>query len=57
VQLKHIGNMIRGKEDFRITGEDGLRTLVVAQAVLDSRKAVKQIAGGRSSFIYSSLFR
>lgn len=43
VQLKHFGNMIRGKEDSRITGEDGLRTLVVAQAVLDSRKSASPI--------------
>ena len=35
MQLKHFGNVIRGKEDPRITGEDGLSTLVVAQAVLD----------------------
>ena len=36
VQLKHFGNVIRGEEEPRITGKDGLRTLAVAQAVLDS---------------------
>jgi predicted dehydrogenase len=39
VQLKHFGNVIRGEEEPRITGEDGLRTLAVAQAVLDSGKS------------------
>jgi len=39
VQLKHFGNVIRGEEEPRITGEDGLRTLAVARAVLDSGKS------------------
>ena len=44
VQLAHFGNVIRGKEEPRITGEDGLRTLAVAQAVLDSGKSGSPIA-------------
>jgi len=49
VQLKHFGNVIRGKEEPRITGEDGLRTLAVARAILDSGKN-----GSPIEFSYSS---
>ena len=35
-QIMHFGAVIRGKEKPRTSGEDGLRSLAVVQAVLDS---------------------
>ena len=42
-QLRHFCRVVRGKEDPRTSGEDGLRTLAVAQAVLESGRSGEPI--------------
>lgn len=38
VQLNHFCKVIRGKEQAKVTGEEGLRTLAVVRGILDSAK-------------------